>query len=1184
MTESLRFRQNRQLAAFSFYERLNAGNGIKSELHPVCSTAACSLHAFSMNILSRAFALCCLIAASLVSIAPVSAQDLSAAANPSPGGPDTTRLLRFPTTNGTQIVFCYAGELYTVGKDGGTARRLTSGPGYTSFARFSPDGTQIAFTSHYDGNTEVYVMPAEGGTPKRLTTSATLGRDDVSDRMGPNNIVMAWENTKPLVVFRSRMKSFNDFIGSLFAVGLDAELPQQVPVPRGGFVSFSPDDSKMAFNRVFREFRTWKHYRGGMADDIWIYDFNTGATENLTNNPAQDICPMWGADNKIYFISDRDNRMNLFVIDLATKETKQLTHFTDFDIKFPSIGKDSIVFEQAGYIWRYDLATGQAAPVPIAIKEDFDSGHGGLVDAAKHLESVNLAPDGERTVVVARGDLFSVPAKNGTARNLSKTSGAHERDAVWSPDGKWIAYNSDATGENELYVRSQDGKGEPQQITNGADTYYYAAKWSPDSKKLLWSDRLQRLRYVDVTTKAVTPVDQDKYGEIESYNWSPDSQWIAWSRPEENGMSRVYLYSVGNKQQTAVTDSWYGSGEVVFSDDGKYLLLSSARDFKPTFGDEEFENVYRDMERVYLVTLAKETANPLAPKSDEVGKAEEKRKKEKAKEAEEKKPEASPGATKPEEKPKKPVVVKVDTDGIQNRIVGLEITPGNYRNIRMLDDGRIFYLRRTAADEVGEDDQEEFPERDRKSHLCVYNVDDRKETVLGDANNYQITFDGKKMLVKIKKDYAIIDVPKDKLETKDHEHKIEGLDMQLDRHAEWRQIYFECWRQMRDFFFSPTMNGIDWKAMRDKYAALLPFVNHRNDLTYLLGELIGELNNGHTYVAAGERPDTRRIKLGLLGAEFSRDPATRAYRIDRILPGENWNKETRSPLTDIGVNVKPGDYILAINNTPVSSLPNLYDALIGTAGKQVILRVNSKPTDAGARDVTVVPTDNEGPLYYLDWVQKNIDYVTKKTGGEVGYLHIPDMGRPGLDEFTKLYFPQIRKHALIVDVRGNGGGFVSPLVIERLRRALVMVGIARNGMPQTDPPQTFTGPMVTLINEFSASDGDIFPYRFKALGLGKLIGKRTWGGVIGIRESLPLVDGGQFFKPEFAIYSKDGKQWIVEGHGVDPDIVVDNDPGKEFKGEDQQLDRALQEIQDELKTKRYELPSPPPWPNRNPAG
>lgn len=1129
-----------------------------------------------MRILSSAFAFLLLL---LLSIGPfASAQNL----------PNTTRLLRFPATNGQQIVFCYAGQLYTVARDGGVARRLTSGPGYTSFPRFSADGTQLAFTSEYDGNREVYVMPPEGGVPKRLTTSPTLGRDDVSDRMGPNNLVMTWENTKPLVVFRSRGKSFDDFVGQLFTVGLDAELPQQLPVPRGGFVSFSPDDSKMAFNRIFREFRTWKHYRGGMADDVWIYDFKTGTTENLTNNPAQDICPMWGPDNRIYFASDRDGRMNLFSIDLASKELKQLTNFKDFDIKFPSIGKDAIVFEQAGYIWRYDLASGQAVPVPIEIKEDFASGRQAFVDVFKHIQSVNLAPDGERVIVVARGDVFSAPRKEGTARNLTKTSNAHERDAIWSPDGKWIAYNSDATGENELYIRAQDGKGQPTQVTSGADTYYYEPVWSPDSKKLLWADRLQRLRYVDVTTKGITEVDQNKWGEIQSYNWSPDSQWIAWARPEQNDLPRVYIYSLANNKQTPVTDEWYASTNVVFSDDGKYLLFASARDFKPTFGDQEFANIYLDMQRIYLVTLAKDTEPPLAPRSDEVGKAEEKRAKEKEKEGEDKKPEEkkspspSPKASPAEVKPKKPVTVKVDLDGIHDRISGIEIVPGNYSNIRVVDD-RVFYIRRTVADQETDGDDEDQDGRDRKGHLCAYSMEDRKETVLGDINAYQITADGKRMLLKIKKDYAIIDLPKDKLETKDHELKLAGLDMQLDRHAEWNQIYFECWRQMRDFFFAPNMNGIDWKAMRDKYAALLPYVNHRNDLTYLLGELIGELNSGHTYVGGGERPEIQRIKLGLLGAEFSRDPTTKAYRIDRILPGENWDKHTRSPLTAQGVNVKVGDYILAINGTPVSGLANLYDALIGTADKQVILRVNSKPSEDGARDVTVVPTADESPLYYLAWVEKNIDYVTKKTNGEVGYLHIPDMGRPGLNEFTKLYFPQIRKKALIVDVRGNGGGFVSPLVIERLRRALVMLGIARNGMPQTDPPQTFAGPMVTLINEFSASDGDIFPYRFKALGLGKLIGKRTWGGVVGIRDSLPLTDGGQFFKPEFAIYSKDSKEWVVEGHGVDPDIVVDNDPGREFKGEDQQLDRAIQEIQEELKTKRFELPSPPPFPNRNPA-
>lgn len=1081
--------------------------------------------------------------------------------------PDTTRLLRFPTTNGSQIVFDYAGQLYTVDKAGGTARRLTSGPGYNSFPRFSPDGATLAFTGQYDGNTEVYTMPADGGTPKRLTTTATLSRDDISDRMGPNNLVMAWQNTKPLVVFRSRMKSFNSFIGSLFTVGNDAEIPRQLPVPRGGFVSFSPDDSKMAYNRVFREFRTWKHYRGGMADDIWIYDFKTGQTENLTNNPAQDICPMWGPEDKIYFLSDRDGRMNLFATDIDTRGTKQLTFFKDFDIKFPSIGKDAIVFEQAGYVWHFSLADQEAKIVPINVKEDFSSGRDALVDADKHLESVDPSPDGKRFAVVARGDIFSVPAKDGTPRNLTNTPSAHERDATWSPDGKSIAYLSDATGENELYVRSQDGKGEPQQITQNADTYYFTPVWSPDNKKLLWSDRLNRLRYVDLATKAVTEVDHAKVIEIRDYDWSPDSQWITWSRQEETVMPKVYLYSLNGGKRIEVTDDWYAAGSPTFSDDGKFLLISSARDFKPIFGSNEFANVYRDMERVYLVTLAKATESPLKPRSDEVGQGDKDEKKD-----DKPKPDAKP------DEPKKSVPTVVDEDGLKERIDALPIPPGDYNGLRLVDD-RVFYLRTTVGDDSGDGEEEDAGAK--KATLASFSLKERKETMLGKVSGYQITRDGKKMLVKIDKDYSLIDLPKDKLETKD-KLKLAGLDESLDRHAEWKQIYDESWRQMRDFFYAPNMNGVDWKAMHDKYAALLPYVNHRNDLTYLLGELVAELNNGHSYVGGGERPELKRIPLGLLGAEFSRDPATRAYRIDRILPGENWEKDTRSPLTLPGLNVKEGDYILAINNVPVAKLANLYDALIDTADKQVTLRVNSKPTDDGARDITVVPTADESPLYYLAWVHKNIDYVNKKTDGKVGYLHIPDMGRPGLDEFTKLYFPQIHKKALIVDVRGNGGGFVSPLVIERLRRALVMIEMSRNSAGgDVNPAQTFVGPIDALMDEFSASDGDIFPYRFKTLGLGKLIGKRSWGGVVGIRNPLPIVDGGQIFRPEFAPYSKDGKGWVIEGHGVDPDIVVDNDPGKEFKGEDQQLDKAIEVILDELKTKEYTVPPIPPFPDRS---
>jgi tricorn protease len=1119
--------------------------------------------------------------------------------------PNTTRLLRFPTTNGQQIVFCYAGQLYTVAKEGGIARRLTSGPGYTSFSRFNPDGKQVAFTSQYDGNTEVYVMPAEGGTPKRITTTTTVGRDDVSDRMGPNNIVMAWQNTKPLVVFRSRMRTFNSFIGELFTAGLDGDLPQQVPVPRGGFASFSPDDSKMAYNRVFREFRTWKHYRGGMADDVWIFDFKTGQTTNLTNDPSQDICPMWGADNRIYFTSDRDGRMNLFSTDLTGKDTKQLTTFKDYDIKFPSLGKDAIVFEQAGYIWRYDLASGQSAVVPIEIKEDFASGRSAMVDASKHIESVTSAPDGQRVIAVARGDLFSVPAKEGSARALTRTSNAHERDAVWSPDGKWIAYNSDATGENELYVRSQDGKGEATQLTSNADTYYYQAIWSPDSKKLMWADRKQRLRFLEVASKTVTPVGESKEAEIRGYDWSPDSQWIAWARQEENGGDKVYLFSLADKKSTPVTDDWYSADNATFSDDGKYLMMTSGRDFKPLFDQTDFNNIYRDLERVYLVTLSKDTENPLGPRSDEVGKKKEKDK-EKAddKDKDKDKPkDADKDKAKPDKKAgedakkddkdqdkdakgKKPVPVKVDLDGIHDRLVALDIPSANYTSLRMVGD-RIFYLRRTVADDRGDDDDGDGD--NRRWHLASYSLEDRKETVHGDVTSYEITADGKKMLVKVGKEYAMIDLPKDKIELKDEKGgkdfriKLSGLDMNLDRHAEWTQIYNEGWRHMRDFFYAPNMNGVDWKAMHDKYGALVPFVNHRNDLTYLIGELIGELNNGHAYTGGGDRPEVPRIKLGLLGAELSRDPASKAYKIEKILPGENWSKRARSPLTAIGLNVKPGDYILAVNGTPVSSLANIYDALIGTADKQVTLRVNSKPADDGARDITVVPIADESPLYYRAWVQKNVDEVSKKTNGEVGYIHIPDMGQPGLNEFTKQYFPQIKKKGLIVDVRGNGGGFVSPLVIDRLRRALVMVELARNGTPQTNPPQTFLGPMVALCNEFSASDGDIFPFRFKSNGLGKLIGKRTWGGVVGIRNSLPFTDGGSLNRPEFAPYAKDGKDWVIEGYGVDPDIVVDNDPAKEFKGEDEQLNRAIEEIQKDMKTKPGVLPTPPPYPNRNPT-
>ncbi len=1075
-----------------------------------------------------------------------------------------TKLLRFPATNGKQVVFTYAGQLYTVGMTGGVARRLTSAPGYVDFPRFSADGAQLAFTAQYDGNTEVYVMPAEGGAPKRLTYTATLGRDDISDRMGPNNLVMAWRNTKPEIAFRSRMRSFNDFIGALYTVGLNAELPEQLPVPRGGFVSFSPDDSKIAYNRVFREFRTWKQYRGGQADDIWILDLKTGALENITQNPAQDIIPMWGPNDRIYFLSDRDGRMNLYSYDLRTKQTTQHTTFRAFDIKFPSLGGGKIVFEEAGEIWLFDLASGQSQRLPITVSEDFAAARGGVVNVTRFIGSVSPAPDGKRVVVDARGEVLSVPAKDGAIRLVSGSPGVHERNAVWSPDGKWVAYIGDASGENELYICAQDGRSAAVQLTTQADTYYYRAVWSPDSHKLLWSDRLQRLRWVDVDTKVVTQVDRSARTEIRQYAWSPDSKWISYGKSEDDSLEKIYLYSVENHRASAVTDGWYQSNSPSFSDDGKFLYFASGRDFKPLYSEIEFEHVYIDTERVYAAVLAKGTASPLQPRSDEVEIAGD------TSARADKKDEKTDGKDAKAGKPA--LVVKVDEDGLRDRVIGLPIPAANYSSIQSAGD-KVFYLR-SHSEPAGEEEG-----ADSGLTLAVFDFKTRKETDLGKVAQYELTFDRKKMLVKSGKDFALLDLPDKKIEIKD-KLDLSSLEVNLDRHAEWRQIFQESWRQMRDFFYAPNMNGVDWPGMRDKYATLLPYVENRNDLTYIIGEMIGELHNGHAYVGGGDRREAPRIRMGLLGAELVRDPASRAYRITRILPGENWGT-TRSPLTEIGVDVHVGAYILAVNGHPVSGLANFYQALVDTVDKPVVLRVNANATDAGAREVTVLPIGDEGPLYYYDWVRHNTEHVSEKTGGKVGYIHIPDMGAKGLNEFVKHFYPQLSKQALIIDDRGNGGGNVSPMIIERLRRELVMVELARNGTPQTNPGFMQLGPKVMLVDEFSASDGDIFPFRFKELGMGKVIGKRTWGGVVGIRGTLPFTDGGFLNRPEFAPYSKDGKSWVIESHGVDPDIVVDNDPTREFHGEDQQLDRAIQEALAALQGPHPTLPPPPPYPDRH---
>ncbi len=1059
------------------------------------------------------------------------------------------RILRFPAIHGDQVIFTYAGNLYTVDRDGGMARRLTNDEGFEMFARISPDGETIAFTGQYDGNTEVYTMPAEGGIPQRLTYTATLGRDDVADRMGPNNIVMAWTPDGKDIVYRSRKQTFNSFVGHLFKVNIEGGLSEELPLASGSWLSYSPDGQKIAFNRVMREFRTWKYYEGGMADDIWIYDQNTHDVKNVTNHKAQDIFPMWHG-NTVYFCSDRDRTMNIFAYDTQSGELRKVTNFNEYDVKFPSLGDDAIIFENAGYIHILDLATEKTTKLSIIISDDFIDSRTELKDASKSIASYDISPDGKRLAFGARGDIFTVPAKSGITRNLTESSGAHDRAVEWSPDGKHIAYLSDKDGEFEIYVQTQDGSEPAKKITKNSKSYIFGLKWSPDSKKILYSDKLMQLQYIDIKSGKITLVERNPYWEINSYTWSPDSKWIAYSSNIGNEFSVVKMYNLDNKNTTEVTDMWYSSSSPSFSNDGKYLFFTSNRDFNAMYSWTEWNHAVRDMSKIYFVPLAKDTKNPLAPENDEVEIEEEKEEKEKKEKEETKKDE------------EKNIVV--DLEGISNRIIAMPVSSGSYYNVNCLND-KVYYIKYASGL--------------KSTTFNMYDLADQKNKELGESMNYIISADKKKMLISNHRKYYVINTPSSKI-TLSKPVNVDNMHMIVNYREEWNQIYHEAWRQMRDFFYDEDMHGLNWEKMRDKYSVMLPHVNTRNDLTYVIGELIGELNVGHAYINGGDRTEPERIKTGLLGAKIKRDKSG-YYVIDKLLEGENWRNSLRSPLTEVGVDAKEGEFILKVNGKSTKEMDDIYASLVNTAGKQVMLTLGASAGDKDARDVIVKPIAEEADLYYYNWVQDNIRKVNEATDGQVGYIHIPDMGPAGLVEFVKHFYPQLNKKALIIDDRGNGGGNVSPMIIERLRREITRANMNRNKLvPSQTPTKMLNGPVCLLINGYSASDGDLFPYSFKKHKLGKVIGVRSWGGVVGIRGSLPFIDGADMRKPEFASYGVDGEGWIIEGWGVEPDIEVVNDPYKEFMGTDQQLNKAIEVILEELKDWKP-LPEIPDGPDKS---
>lgn len=1054
---------------------------------------------------------------------------------------DEARLLRFPATNGKEIVFSYAGDLYKVSAAGGEAKKLTSHKGYEMFARFSPDGKSIAFTGEYDGNREVYLMPAEGGEPVRLTYTATNGRDELGDRMGPNNIVTAWAPDGKTILYRNRIS--DGFAGNLWSVSVEGDMPEKLPLPEGGFCSYSPDGTKLAYNRVMREFRTWKYYRGGMADDIWIWDGTK--VENITPGcDAQDIFPMWIGD-QIFFASDRDMIMNIFVYDTKTKRTEKVTDFKDYDVKFPSTDGKSIVFEQAGYIWKLDPRTHKAEKVSITINSDNIYSRPVRKNVRNNASAVSISPDGSRLAVTARGEVFDVPASKGVTRNITRTPNANDRGAEWSPDGKSIAYISDITGETEIWLKStEDETKDPVQITKDNDTYIRSLQWSPDGKKILYTDRKNRLVEVDPSAKTKRVVMTCPESEFYGVEYSPDSQWLTYTKPASNQMSIVYVYNIAQDKEYPVTEKWYNSSSPVFSTDGRYLIFSSDRDLNPIYSRVEWNYAYTNMSAMYMAMLSKDTPSPLLP-TDGIGVQEGPKD---APKAESDKKSAKKGA-KADAPAAKPAMV-IDTEGLCERIIKLPINASGRGNV-FCDGKKIWYPGGRGTN--------------------VFDLTTQKDDNCADGSISYRNGDKKAILMK-GRGAAVVDFPAGKVRS-DEDVDLSNMIATVDYSAEWAQIYDEVWRAFRDGFYLENMHGRDWQAIKDKYEVLVPYAKTRLDLNYIIGEMISELGCGHAYVTIGEYDKPERISMGLLGAELSKD-ASGYFRIDKILEGAPYEEKLRSPLNEPGTGVEVGNFITAIDGIPVDGVKNIYELLVGKAGVLTELTVNTSAA-AGGKKVVVRPIADEYPLYHYEWVLNNIRTVEEKSGGKVGYIYIPDMSAEGLNEFVRYWYPQLDKEALIIDDRANGGGNISPMVIERLQREAYRLTMYRtSSQTGTIPEGTHTGPKVLLVNKYSASDGDLFPWSFKATGLGTIIGTRSWGGIVGISGSLPYMDGTDVRVPFFTNYDAKTGQWIVENHGVDPDIVIDNDPVKEAAGIDEQLDEAIRVALEQIKD-RKPLPGVP---------
>lgn len=1053
-------------------------------------------------------------------------------------------LLRFPDVQGDKVVFVAGADIWLAPVQGGVATRLTIHDGEELFPKFSPDGSLIAFTGKYDGNSDVYVMNTYGGDITRVTFHPDF------------DAVLGWDESKNKIMFSSSRNSFNRFT-RLFLINPDGGGLEEIPLPEAAQGSFSPDGKKIAYCKVAVDGRTWKRYRGGLAPDVYIYDFETKKEKNITDSKAIDSNPMWIGD-KVYFSSDQDRVLNIWAYDTKTEKTVQITKFTgeEYDVRRPSMGGNQIVYELGGDLYLTNVDSKETKRLPIEIKSDAPELRPYLKKLDENIQGIDLSPCGKTVLLVARGEVFTVPRKEGITRNLSQNCGAHEKNTVWSPDGKTIAYFSDKDGEYNLYLIDSEGKSPAQKLTDFKDGYRHTLRWSQDSKKIGFTDQTLTLFFIDVVSKKITKVDKAEYENIDiaqdmkdiyDFSWSPDSRFIAYAKMDASLVNKIYIFALDDGKTRCISDGAFNEFHPVFSKDGEHLFFISNRRFDPTFCDFEWEMVYKKLAGIYSYTLKKDgkALFPVLPvKEEEKAKAENKEKKN---------------------------LVVIDFEGLNQRVETLPLPRGNYRFLAV-NDHSLFYLNKD------EGDFNRFDFRDVGArNLSSFNFKEKQESkVIEGIDGYKLSFDGSTIIYKKGSEVGVIDASAK--DSKGEAISLADVKMPFDPLKEWKQIFNEAWRMERDFYYEPNMHGLDWPAMKVKYSKMMNRVTCRQDVEFVIGELISELNSSHTYVFGGDiQRKADDVNIGMLGVDYAIDKNSNRYVFKKIYREVDWNGDTRPPLFGPGVQVNEGDYLLMLNGKEVFAGKEIYSYFVDLANKPIEIVINNKPTLQGARTYTVKPLGGEYRLRYMDWVESNRKFVEKESNGQIGYIHLPDTYTGSATLFPRYFYSQTTKKGIIVDGRFNGGGLDPDIFLTRLNKKPLSFWTRRYSHDYSVPWLGTNTHQVCLTNRQAGSGGDELPYLFRLKGMGQVIGTRSWGGLIGVSFWVNLIDGGGMSAPDYRIYDKDGK-WVVENEGVSPDITIDLDPADFGTGRDAQLQKGLDVLFQKIKSEPGEWPKHEAYP------